>query len=346
MTQPDHGDPFGESGQHVLQRVMALAALTEAASRLYATRRQRSEEIQRMVATDEARLAEQLSRMPLLDLAKTWRSALEGGKDPAAQSVLRLAERALRDRWPDLMQHYDAGRQRGVDPLRAMQAAGLRHAEDVMRGRMPDLMRHYDRLQQQGVPPNEAMRRAWAQWDLDRRSRAHGADASWSAAQPDLSRPALGALNQQQREQLDLLAEWSDPAVRRAWLDRLRAEGSDPATVAWAENLLAHATSDHNLATSQIGEPDIVATPTVDEHTEGLAGAVRSEASANTKAATSAAVDGTKATPAQVARMSFAAPARAALSRPGAGKVIDGQVVAPKQTQAATPARTAGGRRR
>lgn len=346
--QPDHTDPFAEAHHRVLERVMALAAMTEAAARLTARSKERREELARQLRLDQAQLRQRLAGMPLLDVAKTWRTAFEQSKTDKNAGVVRTAAEAeLRRRWPDLMGIYDEGIRQGLDPMRAMQAAGLRHAENLVWNEHPHLRHVYDDARKRGRSPTDAMAEAMASAD----ARPHGGTTGWSA--DPAQRQAIGGSPAPLGREMTQVSQWMDPATRAQWLSALRETGADPAAVAWAEQLLADAGKQIAYGTSQAGQPDLRATPTIDEHTQGLNGAVVAHARgahdielagavAATPAPTAAATPAAAArplTPVQLARLSFAERAELGLTqttRPGAGKTIDGQVVSARPARQQT----------
>jgi len=340
--QPDHTDPFAEAHHRVLERVMALAAMTEAAARLTARSKERREELARQLQLDQAQLRQRLTGMPLLDVAKTWRTAFEQAKtDKTAATVRNAAEAELRRRWPDLMGVYDEGIRQGLDPMRAMQAAGLRHAEHLVWNEHPHLRRVYDDARTRGRPPTESMAEAMAFAD----ARPHGGTAGWSAEARD--RHALPDSPAAMGREMVMVSQWMDPATREQWLAALRESSTDPAAVAWAEQLLADSGRQFALGHTQTGEPDLRATPALDEHPQGLNGAVVSHGRGAKDAEMAGAVAATQApaaagrplTPVQLARLSFAERAELGLiqpGRPGVGKTIDGQVVAARPARQQT----------
>ncbi|NUR28156.1 MAG: hypothetical protein HOV83_20325, partial [Catenulispora sp.] len=224
-----------------------------------------------------------------------------------------------------------------------MQAAGLRHAENLVWNEHPHLKPVYDDAIKRGRTPNEAMAESMTSAD----ARQHGGTPGWSAEAP---RPGLRGISGDPSplgRELVMVSQWMDPAVRGQWVAALRDSGADPAAVAWAEQLLAQAGKQIATGTKQAGEPDLRATPLVDEHTAGLngsavdlsRGAHNAELSAAVGAGATAsqkaqpvAVRAAAAAPVQLARMSFAVRAEVGLTpdnqaRPGAGKTIDGQLV-------------------
>jgi hypothetical protein len=224
-------DPFGESGQRGLEKLMALGVLAEAGSRLAAERariraageqqrleRERAaqaagDKARRLaqaaqsrrdrewmtLAADPVRLGEHVRRLPVQEVARHWgwavgrTTATGAGSDGSASVVAAACEQELRRRWPALMTVFDQARRDGSSRPEAMAAA--------------------------------------ARYAFFGGARPHGA----TVHAPGGGLPVLDAeLERQLRRHADGL----DAVARRRWLQALQERGWSAESLAWVQDLL------------------------------------------------------------------------------------------------------------
>jgi hypothetical protein len=313
--EPEHHDPFSESGRAGLEKLMALGVLTEAGSRLAAERartRASSEELrferdqaartaqdraQRLaraeqsrrdrewsrLASDPHRLADYLRRLPVQEVARHWvQATTRAGNDRNADAVLAATEGELRVRMPTLMNAYEQARSDGAEPADAMRTA----AATVFGGG----------------------------------PRRHGAAR------------ALPVLDRDLEQELRRSAGRLDPVERARWLASLQERGWSPQSVAWAEAMLTRAQDERRSAAVDAAIVDDSHMPR-NEHVDGLKAAAAANGRAGDLARQAAAAAGAAghpwqetagdpaarqlagqpAGPVRLARLSYATPSQAVL---------------------------------
>lgn len=285
--EPEHHDPFSESGRAGLEKLMALGVLVEGGSRLGAERtRNRAAGQERDLARDQAartaqEKARRLARAEQSRRERKWRT-LVADPDRLAAHLRGLPVQEVARHWARAAS--PAGGYHGADAV-------LAASERELRARMPTLMDAYDRSRRGGAEPAEAMRSA--AWHVfgGGRGRPHGGTVWWWSA------GALPAVDRELEQELARSAGRLDPVARGRWLRSMQERGWSPESVAWAEATLTRSQDEGRAAAVDAAVVDDPDTPR-DERVDGLTQAGAATGRADDLARDAAAVSGGAGDPA------------------------------------------------
>jgi hypothetical protein len=324
--EPEHHDPFSESGRSGLEKLMAIGVLTEASSRMAAERarsRAASEERaaeREQAAQDAAAKTQRLALAEESRRARQWR-ALAANPNRMAGHLRGLPVQEVARHWRQAAAHADGDRTANTV---------LAAAEGELRGRMPTLMNAYDHARRDGAAPPQAMYAAAQQ--VFGGARPHGAARHAAGALP--------VLDQELEQQLRRSAGALGPVERGRWLRSLEERGWSPDSIAWAEAMLVRWDDQRRTAaaaaaaTATADDPDT----THNERADGLQDAAAATARADNHARDATAVAGTAGRPAPPPSST---PASSTLAAPAARHGTHQQVGGPARlarASFATPA--------
>jgi hypothetical protein len=228
----EHHDPWSDASRQGLERIMALAVLAEAGSRLHveskraaAARRER----QAAKIADEARKAMAAHQQRVELSARRAREWARFVDDPQRlrDYLAGLKFQELARQWAAAAPHAD------TNPVAATVLAA---AETDLRARAPGLMNFYDRARADGTPRGEAMATAVAYtWRGNSPARPHGG-----------RRPAAGELprlGEELETALADLARSAGPVERTRLVRHLEDAGWSTESIGHIESLLDSASA-------------------------------------------------------------------------------------------------------
>jgi hypothetical protein len=292
--EPEHHDPFSESGRSGLEKLMAIGVLSEASSRMAAERaRSRAANEERaaereQAAQDAAGKTQRLARAEESRRARQWR-ALAANPDRMAGHLRGLPVQEVARHW------HQAAAHAGGDPTANTVLAAT---EGELRRRMPTLMNAYDHARRESAAPPQAMYAAAQQ--VFGGARPHGATRHAAGALP--------VLDQELEQQLRRSAGALGPVERGRWLRSLEEHGWSPDSIAWAEAMLVRSDDQRRIAAAAaatVDDPDT----THNERADGLQDAAAATARADDQARDATAVAGIAGRLATLASSTLAAPA-------------------------------------
>ena len=275
-----HEDPFAEARGVPPKALAALMTCSEAIARWIAASHQRQGNRDRQrrgpvdgrplsaadqqAHLDRARVnnsldSDWLARARIDELAPAWRSAvtLHGAGDERARRAVPLIEDRLRKVAPTLMEFYDAERAGGLKPAHAMRTAGDRYVTTM--AARSGARAHGARPEDTQRPPSAAVgsRQAFDDALADELTRlGRGVD------------PRILAQMQAQWRQEGRSAPADAAELLGRYATKLAADTGMPAAA--AEHLRGYGRQGTRDGTVAYGQPDIIGTGAVDEHTAGL----------------------------------------------------------------------------
>jgi|GEM_PF-7067480 len=297
MSDQHVGNPMKEGTQHGAKLAMELAGLALVGLQHLTKVRQAQEEARLAQDRQDAELRQtelrathardRLAWAPALErelatartgeVAAAWTAAQPWtAHDPAAAEASRRAEARLAELHPDLMAHYDAHRMAGAEPNAAMVDAHRDLARPAWEPFLPPLP--FRGVEGAVVRPTQVgtaeTLQAWNATRLWAPQDAEAAEAMTSVeAHLRFRQPAAMAMYDDRRAMGDdpeqAMAHSARLFVADPWVPDVPTQtpALDPGAANAARTL---GNEQRQVSVLDLGTPDLVATPRLDEHTEGV----------------------------------------------------------------------------